>query len=169
MIIEGQSGLEYQSKAANEQEKGIGAIPEVLETTETAEIEELEPPPGDESVFPPDVEEIKPPAVPLAVVDPEPTTQINVPFMPDPVAPAKKTDKKAKDKAPAKQNRNIMSVAVSSTEFEYLHKVFEARKASGLSNNWNHFLRQCLNYAVNWQKGWQFGVPANIEKVYLDK
>ena len=159
MITEDKSGFEHEANIAEDQEREIGALPESEEIKE----EKLQQEP------PPDETESLPPAVPLPVVDPEPTTQIKMPLHPDQGAPAKKTDKKAKDKAPAKQNRNIMSVAVSSTEFEYLHKVFEARKASGLSNNWNHFLRQCLNYAVNWQKGWQFGVPANIEKVYLDK
>lgn len=160
MINEDKTGFEHEANTTNDQDQGIGELPEALEQTDNQPDHEQEPPPDDDVILPP--------AVPLPVVEPEPTTQLKIPLPPEQPAPGKKADKKAKDKAPAKPSRNIMSVAVSSTEFEYLHKVFEARKASGLSNNWNHFLRQCLNYAVNWQKGWQFGVPKDIEKVYLD-
>lgn len=145
---EDQSGFEPEAIPTEDQEREIGVSPVSEDTNQPND--QLEPPP----------DELKPlpPAVPLP--DPKAVS------FPSP----KQTTKPAKPTAPEKKpTRQIMSVAVTVEEYDYLQKVFEARKASGLSNNLNHFLKQCLNYAVNWQKGWQFGVPANIEKVYLDK
>lgn len=88
--------------------------------------------------------------------------------------PSKRSQPPKKDTTPKVQatkqpTRQVMSVAVSNEEYDYLQKVFQARKESGLSANWNHFIKQCINFAVNFEKGWQFGVPKNINKVQLDK
>jgi hypothetical protein len=82
--------------------------------------------------------------------------------------PPKKEPKAAKQTEPKQPTRQVMSVAVSTAEYDYLKKVYEARKTSGLSESWNQFLKQCINFAVNYQKGWQFGVPKNLDKIYLD-
>lgn len=146
--IEDKTGFEHKAITTEDQEREIGESPV------SEEINQL----NDQPEPPPDEVKPLPPAVPL----PDPKS---VSF-----ASPKKTTKPDKPTAQEKKpTRQIMSVAVTQEEYEYLQKVFEARKASGLSNNLNHFLKQCLNYAVNWQKGWQFGVPANIDKVYLDK
>lgn len=93
------------------------------------------------------------------------------PLEPEPIAfkKAKKTapEKPQQHEKATEPNRKVVSMAVSIDQYEYLQKIFEARKESGLSENWNHFLKQCINFAVNYEKGWQFGVP-NIKKVYLD-
>lgn len=75
--------------------------------------------------------------------------------------------KPPKEPTPRSDNRKVVSVTFQIPEFDYLKEVYEARQQQGLSDNWNHFLRQCINYAVNWEKGWQFGVPKNIEKIHF--
>lgn len=145
--IQDKTGFEIdETNNPNGQDQGIGVEPEALETTAQIE-DELDAPP-DETLSLPPVHPSTPP----------PTASKR----PGPLKPTKT------DLPKSTQERKVMSVAVSLDEYEYLKKVFEARQESGLSNNWNHFLKQCLNYAVNWQKGWQFGVPANMQKVYLD-
>lgn len=84
---------------------------------------------------------------------------------PEPVRKRRTTPKVQQPKQPTRQ---VISVAVSMEEYQYLQKIFEARKESGLSGSWNQFIKQCINFSVNHQKGWQFGVPTNIQKVYLD-
>jgi hypothetical protein len=70
---------------------------------------------------------------------------------------------------PEKQiKRQVVSVSMGIEEYEYLKNIFNARKEAGLSENWNQFIKQCINFSVNHEKGWHFGVPKNIKKVYLD-
>jgi hypothetical protein len=61
------------------------------------------------------------------------------------------------EKKPAKRSRETKTVSFYTTvqpgntqsEFEYLDEILQARIDSGITQDWNHFIRQCVDYAVN--------------------
>jgi hypothetical protein len=69
------------------------------------------------------------------------------------------------------KNRYTHTFVLNAEEEQYLQQVFEARNqyinaGVPLSKDWNQFIRQCVNFAVNFEPGWMFSRP-DIPKVYL--
>lgn len=56
---------------------------------------------------------------------------------------------KTPEPAVKKPSRYTKTATFAPDEFTYLEAVFEARKQSGLTDDWNHFIRQCIDFAVN--------------------
>jgi hypothetical protein len=50
---------------------------------------------------------------------------------------------------PPKKSRETKTLSFNLTEFQYIDEVFKARKESGLNEDYNQFLRQCVDFAVN--------------------
>lgn len=50
-------------------------------------------------------------------------------------------------------------------EIDYLNKIIAARKKSGITENANHFVRQCVDFAVNHVPGTTFAVPSGEKTV----
>lgn len=67
--------------------------------------------------------------------------------------------KKMKAKAEANNRLTLVGNFVGD-EIEYLNKIIAARKKSGITENANHFVRQCVDFAVNHVPGTTFAVPA---------
>jgi len=89
------------------------------------------------------------------------------------LTPAAAWDDPTTEQEPEKRpTRYTKTATFAPSEFEYLNKIFEARQQSGLSNDWAHFLRQCVDFAVNGKhlatKNFTptFATP-DIEPVYL--
>ena len=89
-------------------------------------------------------------------VAPEPGIPIETPL---PVPEAPKAGKK----------RCTRTFALSHEEDAYLEAVLAERQKAGLSENMNQMMRQAINNALNYEAGWQIGVPKNIKKIYLVK
>lgn len=51
--------------------------------------------------------------------------------------------------APKPKSRETKTLSFTPAEFEYIDKIFQARKESGLNDDYNQFLRQCVDFAVN--------------------
>ena len=61
------------------------------------------------------------------------------------------------------QDSRITKTSVySAEEMKYLDHIYQARLASKLSRDWNHFIRQCVDFACNGRMLHKaiFGVPA---------
>lgn len=88
----------------------------------------------------------------------EPPTIINEGAAEPPAAP-KKAEKKAAPQpaAPAKKSRETKTVSFKNipepgqpqSEFDYLDAIVQARIEAGITQDWNQFIRQCIDYTVN--------------------
>lgn len=50
---------------------------------------------------------------------------------------------------PPKKSRETKTLSFTLAEFEYIDKIYQARKESGLNEDYNQFLRQCVDFAIN--------------------
>jgi hypothetical protein len=46
-------------------------------------------------------------------------------------------------------SRFTKTVAFSPDEFAYIDAIFKARETSGITDDYNHFIRQCIDYTLN--------------------
>lgn len=111
------------------------------------------------------------------VVEPEPVPDIatvdNVDAKPPvQVAAATPAPPPVKAKAkPKKVNRagKNWGVSLNAEQTERLEAILAARQKSNLSESASHMLKQIINFAVNHEEGWVFGVPKFENKVAFDK
>lgn len=68
---------------------------------------------------------------------------------------------------PLFKERNSLTGIFSRSEREYIEIHLQARKAAGVTRDINHFIRQCVNFCINFEPGWQFG-RANVPRKELD-
>ena len=65
----------------------------------------------------------------------------------------------------AEPKRHMKTVIFNPEEFKQLENICQARITSGITSDWNHFVRQLMDYALNnrWQKpdGYVFARPEN--------
>lgn len=61
----------------------------------------------------------------------------------------KKIHKQKPPPVPPVKKRETKTVVFTLEEFEHIDKHFAARKQSGLSVDYNHFLRQCVDFCIN--------------------
>lgn len=77
-------------------------------------------------------------------------------------------DLKTKDKPKTREQKTInLSIA----EFEHLEKIVSARMQAGITNDWNHFLRQCVDFSINLQAAGgkaTFAVPDGVTPMLLN-
>ena len=70
------------------------------------------------------------------------------------------TEKKQRKESAAGSTRLTLVGNFVGDEIQYLNRIIEARKKSGLTENVNHFVRQCIDFAVNHVPGTTFAVPS---------
>lgn len=74
--------------------------------------------------------------------------------------------------APKQKSRETKTVSFNLEEFAYADAVVYARIKSGITDDWNHFLRQCVDFAINNEfaekglQGMYFARP-NIPRLHL--
>lgn len=77
--------------------------------------------------------------------------------------------KAAVSKKTYKRKGKTYSISLNATQSERLDEILKARQQNNLSENSNQMLKQIINFAVNHQEGWEFGVPKFETKVFFDK
>jgi hypothetical protein len=76
----------------------------------------------------------------------------------EPTEKKKPKKEKPQPKAPAKKSRETKTVSlktiadagVTQSEYDYHNAIFQARLESGLTKDWNHYIRQCMDFAANY-------------------
>lgn len=68
----------------------------------------------------------------------------------DSATPPAESKKDNTPAAPKPKSRETKTLSFTPAEFEYIDKIFQARKESGLNDDYNQFLRQCVDFAVNY-------------------
>lgn len=77
-------------------------------------------------------------------------------------------DLKTKGKPKTREQKTIN---LSLPEYEHLEKIVSARIQAGITNDWNHFLRQCVDFSINLQAAGgkaTFAVPDTVAPQLLN-
>lgn len=67
-------------------------------------------------------------------------------------------------------SETVKSIEFLELEIKHINTIVDARIKIGVSENWNHFLRQCVDFSINYNKQFKekkFGVPPNTPLFYL--
>lgn len=77
---------------------------------------------------------------------------------------------KSEEPKPEKPKTRITkSVVFKLDEAAHLEEIINARKEAGRTNDWNHFIRQCIEFTVNNQDSWEFAVPKHLKnKIHFE-
>lgn len=67
--------------------------------------------------------------------------------------------KVSKQKDDSGKNRLTFTVNFSGDEVPYVQEIIKARIESGITNNNSHFIRQCVDFAINHRPGTTFAKP----------
>jgi len=82
-----------------------------------------------------------------------------------------KTEKAENESGKTKKRFSMTVNFTSENEFKHVDKIVQERIAAGATINYNHFLRQCIDFTINHGKvfGKQyFGIPEHEHKLLKD-
>lgn len=84
--------------------------------------------------------------------------------------PAPKKQATAAPDAAKPRTRFTLTANVNLDEYNHVAAVYKYRLENGLSKDWNQFIRQCVDFAINYRFVKQektFGVPDDIQPMFL--